>query len=58
MQAAKMIALFYERETSYKMQGLIDSIQTFIGAFIAIVITALTVVSAEVALVSPPTPGM
>lgn len=58
LQSAKQIALFYEKETIYKMQNLIQSIQGFIGLFIAIVIVLLTLVSAEVAFVSPATPGM
>jgi len=58
LTAAEQIAKFYEKETTYKMQNLIQSIQTLIGAFIGIVITALTVVSAEIATVSPKTPGM
>ena len=56
--SAQQIAAFYERETVYKMENLINSIQTFIGLFIGIVITALTIVSAEIAMVSPtPTTG-
>lgn len=58
VSAAEQIAKFYEQETSYKMQALIMSIQSLIGAFIGIVITALTVVSSEVAMISPKTPGM
>ncbi len=53
LHSAEMIALFYEKETTYKMHGIIESIQVFIGLFIGIVITALTVISAELALVSP-----
>jgi len=49
--------LFYEKETTYKMQNLINSIQGFIGMFIALVVVLLTLVSAEVAFVSPPTSG-
>ncbi len=58
VSSADQIAKFYEQETTYKMQGLINSIQAFIGAFIGIVITALTVISSEVAMISPKTPGM
>jgi len=57
LQSANMIALFYEKETTYKMQNLINSIQGFIGMFIALVVVLLTLVSAEVAFVSPPTTG-
>ena len=58
LQSAKTIAAFYEKETSYKMENIIQSIQTIIGAFIAIVITLLTIVSSEIAMVQPPAPGM
>jgi type IV pilus assembly protein PilC len=58
LASAGQIARFYEQETTYKMNNLIMSIQNFIGAFIGIVITALTIVSSEIAMVSPPTPGM
>ena len=40
------------------MQNLIMSIQGVINVFIAIVITALTIVSSEIAMIQPPTPGM
>ncbi len=56
--SADQIAKFFEAETTYKMQNLIMSIQSLIGAFIGIVITALTIVSSEVAMISPKTPGM
>lgn len=55
LQAAQQIATYYEAETSYKMSTLIEYIQTIVGLFIAIVITLLTVVSAEIATISPPT---
>jgi type IV pilus assembly protein PilC len=58
LASAEQIARFYEKETSYKMGNVIMSIQNFIGAFIGIVIMFLTIVSSEVAMVSPPTPGM
>ncbi len=55
LQAAQQIATYYEAETSYKMGTMIEYIQTFVGLFISIVITLLTVVSAEIATISPPT---
>ena len=58
LKSAQQIAAIYEKETTYKMNNIIDSIQSIIGVFIAIAITALTIVSAEIATVSPPTPGM
>jgi type IV pilus assembly protein PilC len=56
LQAAQQISSFYEAETTYKMKALIEYIQTFVGLFIAVAITFLTVVSAEIATVSPPSP--
>jgi type IV pilus assembly protein PilC len=55
LQAAQQIATYYEAETTYKMNAMIEYIQTFVGLFISIAITWLTVVSAEIATVSPPT---
>ena len=57
LQSAQQISTFYEKETTYKMQNLIQSIQTFIGVFIAIVITLLTIVSSEIAMITPATPS-
>jgi len=58
LSSAQQIARFYEKETTYKMENLIQSIQGWIGAFIGIVITAITIVSAEIATVQPNIPGM
>jgi type IV pilus assembly protein PilC len=55
LQSAQQIAMYYEAETTYKIHNLIEYIQTFVGLFISIAITALTVVSAEIATISPPT---
>ncbi|MDY0337118.1 MAG: type II secretion system F family protein [Candidatus Cloacimonadaceae bacterium] len=54
LQAAQQIATYYEAETTYKMNNLIEYIQTIVGLIITIAITFLTVVSAEIATVSPP----
>ncbi len=40
------------------MENIIQSIQIFIGMYIAVVITALTIVSSEIAMISPKTPGL
>ena len=55
MQAAQQIAIYYEAETTYKMNGLIEYIQTIVGMVVALAIVFLTVVSAEIATISPPT---
>lgn len=52
------IANFYERETTYRMRTIIDWIQILIAFFIMIVMTLLTIVSAETAVVQPKIPGM
>ncbi|HPR17412.1 MAG TPA: type II secretion system F family protein [Candidatus Cloacimonadota bacterium] len=57
LQSAQQIATFYEKETSYKMEGLIQSIQTVVGIFIAFVVVMLTIVSSEIAMISPTTPS-
>lgn len=58
LASASQIARFFEQETTYKMNNVILNIQNLIGAFIGIVITLLTIVSSEIAMVSPKTPGM
>ena len=58
LQSARQICSFYEKETTYKMNNVIQSIQSLIALFIGIVISLLTIVSAEIALVSPEMPGM
>jgi len=58
LSMARQIYKFYEKEITYKMQTIIQSIQLYIGVFIFIILILLTFVSAEIALVSPPTPGM
>ena len=55
LQAAQQIATYYEAETTYKMNGLIEYIQTIVGMVVALAIVFLTVVSAEIATISPPT---
>ena len=58
LQSAQQIATFYEKETTYKMENIIQSIQVFIGVFVAIIITLLTIVSSEIAMISPNVPNM
>ena len=58
LQSAQQIATFYEKETTYKMENIIQSIQVFIGIFVAIIITLLTIVSSEIAMISPNVPNM
>ncbi len=55
---ALQIANYYESETTHKLKFLIESIQLAIAMFIMIVITALTLISAETATIRPKYPGM
>jgi type II secretory pathway component PulF len=55
---ARQIYMFYEKEITYKMQNIIQAIELYIGVFIFIILILLTFVSAEIALVAPPTPGI
>ncbi len=58
LQSASQIASYYEAETTYKMDSIIEYTSTVIGLFISLVIAFLTVVSAEIAQAQPPMPGM
>ncbi|MCL2063867.1 MAG: type II secretion system F family protein [Candidatus Cloacimonetes bacterium] len=58
LASANQIARFFEQETTYKMKGVIGSIEMFVMIYIGVVLVLLTVVSSEIAMVSPPVPGM
>jgi type IV pilus assembly protein PilC len=58
LASSEQIARYYELETTYKMRGVILSIQNFVMIFIGVVITAITIVSSEIAMVTPSTPGV
>jgi len=50
---AKQLAEYYEIQTTYKMQGVIDTINLFINLFIMVALIAITVVSSESAVIKP-----
>jgi type IV pilus assembly protein PilC len=52
------VANYYEKETTYKLRGIIDLIQVFIALLIMVVMTAITVISSETAVIRPKPPGM
>jgi len=56
-QNAKQLAEYYEVQTTYKMESVIDMINLFINLFIMVALIAITVVSSEAALVQPNTGG-
>jgi type IV pilus assembly protein PilC len=55
---ALQLAEYYEKETSYRMKNAIEVIQLTVSMVMMIVLTALTLVSSETALVKPETPHM
>lgn len=55
-KSALQIANYYEKETVYKLKNVVDFVQLAIAMIIMVVMTALTLVSSETALVKPKTP--
>jgi len=53
---AEQLANYYESETVFRLKSIIDLIQVAIAMFIMIVMVALTLVSAETAVISPKNP--
>jgi type IV pilus assembly protein PilC len=51
--AAKQMADYYENETTLKLRATVEMIQTVVAVFITIAIMALTILSSEIALISP-----
>ena len=54
-QAALQLAEYYEKETTYRMKGVIDFVNIMISMFIMIVMVGLTLVSSEIATIKIPT---
>lgn len=48
---ARQLAQYYETQTTYKMESVIDMINLFINLFIMVALIAITVVSSESALI-------
>ncbi len=53
---AYQLANYYEVQTGYKMESLIDTINLFINLFIMIALIVITVVSSEAAVIKPSSP--
>jgi|GEM_PF-806401 len=53
---SKQLADYYELQTSYKMESVIDSINLSISMIIMIVLVFITIVSSETAVIQPNTP--
>ncbi len=55
---ALQLANYYERDTTYKLKAIVEYVQLFIALLIMVVMTAITIVSSETALIKPKqTPG-
>lgn len=50
---AKQLAEYYEIQTTYKMESVIDLISLFVNLFIMVALIAITIVSSESALIKP-----
>ncbi len=55
-KSALQIANFYEKETVYKLKNAVDFIQLIIALVIMVVMTGLTLVSSETAMIKPKSP--
>ncbi|MEX0608257.1 MAG: type II secretion system F family protein [Balneolaceae bacterium] len=53
---ARQLAEYYELQTTYKMQSVIDIINLFINMFIMVALIGITIVSSEAAVISPSSP--
>jgi type IV pilus assembly protein PilC len=56
-ETALQVANYYEKETTYKLKNIIDLIQVFIAMAIMVVMTAITIISSETAVIRPKMPG-
>ena len=52
------LASYYERETSYKLKNVVELVNVLISLVIMVVMTGLTLVSSETAVIKPETPMM
>ncbi|MGH1361913.1 MAG: type II secretion system F family protein [Calditrichia bacterium] len=55
-RSAEQIANYYEKETVYKLNNAIEFIQLIIAMIIMLVISGLTVISSETAMITPKSP--
>jgi len=58
-ETSLQLANYYERETTYKLKSVVDFMQLWVALIIMIVMTAITIVSSETAVIKPKNaPGM
>jgi type IV pilus assembly protein PilC len=51
--SARQMADYYEKETTLKLASTVEMIQTVVAVIITLAIMLLTVISSEIALISP-----
>ena len=52
----EQLANYYETETTYKLKGAVDIINIVVALLIMTVLTGLTLVSSETAIITPKNP--
>ncbi len=57
-KASLQIANYYEKDSTYRMRAVIDWIQVSVAILITVVMTALTIISSETAVIQPNMPGV
>ena len=57
-RSSLQIADYYAKDSSYRMRAVIDWIQVSVAILITIVMTALTIISSETAVIQPNMPGV
>ncbi len=57
-QSAQQMADYYEKETTMKLRMAVETIQTVVAIIITVAICFLTIISSEIALISPSSSGL
>ena len=57
-KSSLQIAKYYEKDSTYRMRAVLDWIQVSVAILITIVMTALTIISSETAVIQPNMPGV
>jgi type IV pilus assembly protein PilC len=57
-RASLQVANYYEKDSNYRARAVIDWIQVVVALLITVVMTVLTIISSETAVIQPQIPGM
>jgi type IV pilus assembly protein PilC len=57
-KSAQQMADYYEKETTLKLKGAVEGIQTIVAIVITVAICFLTIISSEIALIQPSSQDM